>query len=514
MSTKKLAIRSVFSNWAGRAFAIVITFFLTPFVVRTLGNESYGIWAILMSFTSYYALADMGVRAAAVKYISQYVGCQDRESISKIISTTLLVYLFIATCLSSVVVIVALVFPFVISVSQENTTTVRYVILLTGGAVAIKFFGQVFAATIHAHQRFDLSNIVSISSQLISALAYVVVLNAGFGLTGMAAVTLVATVISQLCLAVFAIKLLGGISFPIGNFDREMLKRVMGFAGTSFLTNTARRLTQYFGTIIIGVIYGPAAVAFYAIPESLSRHAQSFAKAVTSVIDPLASRLESQGQQKSLIKLLILAPRFLLAYSLSVAVLFITHGKQFIGFWIGPEFALESYPVLCVLTLAMVARVTSGPFRSLLRGMARLKILAIAAILEMATTLIAGPILAYQFGITGMAWAILVAQVSIGAVLLPIYCCGVLNFPVRKFFRSVLWQPACVAVASLLVALMLVLWIPSASLYPHMIQMGVVAMVAASATFLFCLDRSQKLDVLEAISRKMVYKPVAATSSD
>lgn len=511
MSTKTLAIRSVFSNWAGRACAIVITFFLTPFVVRTLGDESYGIWAILMSFTSYYALADMGVRAAAVKYISQYVGKNDRESTSKIVITTLFVYLAISSCLSLVVVLIAWAFPYAIELSEATTATVRWVILLTGGAVAFKFFGQVFSATLHAHQRFDLTNVVSISSQLIMGLAYVAVLSAGYGLIGMATVTLVATVIAQSCLAVLAIHLLGGLSFSKRYFDREMLKLVFGFAGTSFLTNTARRLTQYFGTIIIGVMYGPAAVAFYAIPESLSRHALSFSKGVTSVIDPLASRLESQGRQKSLVKLLIMAPRFLLAYSLSVAALFITHGKQFIEFWIGPEYAIQSYPILCVLAIALVARVTSNPLRSLLRGMAKLKILVIGAILEMAITLIAGPCLAYQFGLTGMAGAIVLAQVSIGGIILPVYCCRVLEFPGGEFLRGVVWQPILAVLSSLTIGVLLVLLVPSTGLYWHMLQMICVAVVAAFSTFLFCFNRSQKQDVVEAIAKKFSRKPVTSS---
>ena len=511
MSTKTLAIRSVFSNWVGRACAIVITFFLTPFVVHTLGDESYGIWAILMSFTSYYALADMGVRAAAVKYISQYVGKDDRESTSKIVITTLSVYLFIATCLSLIVLIVAWLFPYAIELSEATTSTVRWVILLSGGAVAVQFFGQVFSATLHAYQRFDLTNVVSISSQLIKALAYVAVLNAGFGLVGMAVVTLAATVIAQFCLATFAIRLLGGLPFSKRYFDREMLKLVFSFAGKSFLTNTARRITQYFGTIIIGMMYGPAAVAFYAIPESLSRHALSFAKGVTSVIDPLASRLESQGQQKSLVKLLIMAPRCLLAYSLAVAALFVTHGKQFVGFWIGPEYAIQSYPILCVLAIALVARVTSNPLRSLLRGMAKLDILVICAILEMAITLVAGPCLAYQFGLVGMAWAIAVAQVCIGGIILPVYCCRVLEFPGKEFFRDVVRQPVLSVLSSLTVGVLLVWLVPATGLYLHMLQMACVAAVGAFATFLFCFDREQKQDVVGAISKKFARKPVASS---
>ena len=42
-----------------------------------------------MSFTTYYALADLGVRTAATKYIAQFDAVDDRESVNKVAVTSL-----------------------------------------------------------------------------------------------------------------------------------------------------------------------------------------------------------------------------------------------------------------------------------------------------------------------------------------------------------------------------------------------------------------------------------------
>jgi len=55
-------IRNVAANWGGFAFSILVTFFLSPFVVRHLGNGSYGVWTLIGSLTGYLGLLDMGVR--------------------------------------------------------------------------------------------------------------------------------------------------------------------------------------------------------------------------------------------------------------------------------------------------------------------------------------------------------------------------------------------------------------------------------------------------------------------
>ena len=38
-------VRNVFSYWLGFAVASIVSFFLSPFVVRHLGNSGYGVWA-------------------------------------------------------------------------------------------------------------------------------------------------------------------------------------------------------------------------------------------------------------------------------------------------------------------------------------------------------------------------------------------------------------------------------------------------------------------------------------
>src|SRR5436190_17042547 len=40
--------------------SVLITFFVSPIVVAALGDERYGVWAIVMSMTGYLGIADLG----------------------------------------------------------------------------------------------------------------------------------------------------------------------------------------------------------------------------------------------------------------------------------------------------------------------------------------------------------------------------------------------------------------------------------------------------------------------
>ena len=83
MSTKSQAVRGVIFNWLGRGCSFALTFVVTPIVVNGLGKEGYGYWAIVMSLTNYYVLAELGTRTAGVKYIAQFDAVNDRVAVNR-----------------------------------------------------------------------------------------------------------------------------------------------------------------------------------------------------------------------------------------------------------------------------------------------------------------------------------------------------------------------------------------------------------------------------------------------
>src|SRR5258705_11300714 len=66
-------LRNVGSNWVLILVTTVATYVLTPFVIRTLGQGSYGTWTLITAMTGYISLLALGVPMASVRYLTQYV---------------------------------------------------------------------------------------------------------------------------------------------------------------------------------------------------------------------------------------------------------------------------------------------------------------------------------------------------------------------------------------------------------------------------------------------------------
>jgi len=58
-------------------------------VIHHLGDERYGIWALVFSLVDYYALVDFGFRSAVVKYVAHFRATGEMNRLETLISTGL-----------------------------------------------------------------------------------------------------------------------------------------------------------------------------------------------------------------------------------------------------------------------------------------------------------------------------------------------------------------------------------------------------------------------------------------
>ena len=78
MSRARVYFRNLTANWIGYAVNLVVMFFMSPFVVHTLGNVDYGVWSLMVSLTGYLGLTELGTRAGIGRFINFYLARRTR----------------------------------------------------------------------------------------------------------------------------------------------------------------------------------------------------------------------------------------------------------------------------------------------------------------------------------------------------------------------------------------------------------------------------------------------------
>ena len=497
-SIKKLAIRSVAFNWLARGCSFVITFVVTPILLHALGNEQYGLWSMVIAFTSYYSIANLGFRSAGTKFIAEYHAVGEREMIAKVLTVSAVTCGCIALGVWLLILPVAWGVPFLFDTTTD-LATIRIAVLLTGTAACVRIVGQPFAAVLGALKRFDISNVIVTVAAIVRAASVITVVKLGGGLAEMAACALCVALAAQLTTAFVAIRLLGGVSFSRAAWDAGMLRKLFGYGGLSLISGFSRRLQQSGGGLVVGFLLGPAMVPFFSLAEDLIGKARGLSIDVNSVIMPMASRLQAQQKLADIRQMFMLSSRALLLMCLTIAGVFFVFGRQLYDLWIGPGYADSSYPVLCILAVAFVVRSPMSAARSILKGTTEIQFVAKLAAADAIATLCLAVLLVNTTGVMGAAWAVLAVQVISSGIILPWYTFRLLDIHPWKWAQESLLPAVAGTAPTALVAVLLSRMMAPESMLHLVLEVAMAGVVAAMSGYFMCFDPQMRVTIRSAL---------------
>ena len=305
-----MAVRNVLSNWGAYGLSIVITFFLSPFVVHRLGDAAYGVWVLIASLTGYLGLLDMGVRAAVTRYIPNFHTQGEHEESSRIVSSALALFAaagLIAILLCCSVAFFALQY---LHIPMHLWNGARIVLVLAGVSVALSLISGVFGGVVIGLQRFDLYNGVGTAAFVLRSVAIVLVLLHGYGLVALAVVQLSYALVSLAVNMLTSIRLYPELRPALSLATRTHLKTIFSFSVYAFALNVFSYVILYTDSLVIAAMLPVSLVTFFSIAANLVSYARQLVGGITTTVGPLASRLEASGDSKNLQEVTLTTSRY------------------------------------------------------------------------------------------------------------------------------------------------------------------------------------------------------------
>ncbi|MBE3123624.1 MAG: oligosaccharide flippase family protein, partial [Planctomycetes bacterium] len=266
MSEARKHAKNVVANWVGYSAYMVTAFFLTPFLVRSLGDVRYGVWTLTISLVGYLGFVDMGVRLSTGRFINYYLGQDDAEKVNRVVNTSLAFFGIIGFVAVSGAAVLALGLERIFaSVPEGLVEEARAVLLILSLIVFLEFFNNTFDQLLHARDRFDIRSAVDTFIFLARAGAVVWVLVNGGGLIALAVVQVGFAFFR--CVVVFWLARWKGpqVAFRWCAVSLSTFKEVFGFGVWAFIGAFGYRLIYCSNVVIIGLLLGARDVTLYAI---------------------------------------------------------------------------------------------------------------------------------------------------------------------------------------------------------------------------------------------------------
>jgi O-antigen/teichoic acid export membrane protein len=419
----------------GTFFAqLLVTFFLSPFIIHTLGDRLYGFWVLIGSFIGYYGLLDFGLSSAVTRHIAGALGKGDNEAIRRVYNTAVRM-LFVIGCLTLLLTIIAiLVAPWLVA-DRGEVPLFRLVMLILGVNMSISLMTRIYIGTLHAQMRFDIVSFVQIGALIVRSSLIVAALLAGYKLLALAWITFFTSTASNFIYLYYGKKILPLLKVEAGLFKRDTATTLFGYSFYLMISQVANQLRFHADSFVIASFLSLSSVTHYSIASTLMMYFSQLVSKTVNVFGPVFSLQEGKGDNEQIKKTLYFASRISVAVSSFIGFGLVAWGSPFIRRWMGPDY-LDAYPCLVALVAGMMVFLWQTPAHSYLYATSKHRFLAILNLIEGVANVGLSLVLVRYFGIFGVALGTL-CTFSFGKVIVfPIYFSRVSSFTYREYVKN------------------------------------------------------------------------------
>ena len=416
----RLIVSGVLWNFLGQGWLLVIAFVATPYIVRRLEADLYGVYSLAGFVLSYFAFLEFGLGTAITKYISQYLAEDNEEGIVHSFwgGLTWLVTGGLA-CVLLMGALAGFIASTLLHVPAQLQPTAVLAFRISSLLLCVSMWIGLTAGTLRSLGQFGMLNLACI-------------------VAGMAQT---AVTVGLLWMSYSLPEILWGMLFCQGAlfaWQFGLCLHVLPALKRPRLSLRAMtRLLRFGGILTVGSVIGPVLtnieklfmarltsvglLTYYAIPFSLIDRLGLIPSAFGSVLFPSYSYFSAKGPEYNR-ELHYRGTLYICASYGFFASFFLFLGRPFLQAWMGPEFAEKSAPVLGILAVGGLFNAMARPAVTALQGLGKPQIPLLLQCIELVLYVPSAYFLIKRFGMTGTAWAWF-ARVFVDASLLHAASC-------------------------------------------------------------------------------------------
>ena len=384
----------------------------TPYMLRCLGQNEYGLYSLVASVIAYLTILDFGFGNAIIRYTAKFRAEEKKQEQWEMFGMFLIIYSIIGI----VALVCGLILYYNVDALFDQTMTVaeleqaRIMMSLLTLNLAFTFPLSIYGAIITAYENFVFQRIITILRIILSTGILIAVLAAGYKAV---ALVIVQTVFNLLTLVInfFYCRQKLKIKIVFGKFNWRFIKEVGIYSFWIFLNAIIDRIYWGTGQFVLGAISGTVTVAIFSIAILLQQMYMQFSTSIASVLLPkVTAMVANSSNNRELSELFIRTGRLQCIIMTFILSGFIIFGHGFITFWAGEGYS-TAYTITLIFFVSLFIPLIQNTGIIILQARNQMKFRSLLYVIIAAISLAFQIILAKNFGAFGCA-------ISIGGALL------------------------------------------------------------------------------------------------
>ena len=421
---------------------VVISLFLSPLLIHSLGDDEYGVWAIAGQLAVYYAMMGLGARGAIRYWVARYQAESSWDEMARLLNTGFWVLGCAAVVVAAAGIFIAFHFSWLFKTGAVSTNRIRTAVMILSAVVALELPLSVASATLGGARRVDMEAAAFIVGRAIAALAMFFTLLAGGKLVAVALVQASGFVITWLQ-SWYSVRHLGLPLRPWPpHWTSGTLRNLLTVGGATAIADLAWLLSNEVQLVVVGSLLGTRWVTYFAIGRYLPRYYYTMVATVARAVTPSFTYQRTLNSGKQLAQMFVSASRIIAVFSVFCGISILVFGKAFLTLWVGKqyvsgEWGYRSDAVLLVLTAAMIPTSVFSICYQLLLGIREMRFIAVYRIAEGVAVVTLSLALIGPLHLYGVALAMFVPMAVGNVCFMVPYTLRVLGISVNAYLRSV-----------------------------------------------------------------------------
>src|SRR5437868_10124086 len=300
INKSKIFKNSIYSSisWI---FPLALSFIVTPIVIKRLGNESYGLYTIILGFIgSSFAF---GIGKTAAKYVSEFRTLGETEKISEALSVIFWFSLAIGLLGAGIPALAAgTIVNDVLQIEPHLRETAKTAVYLGCVTILVTILSQIFQYILQGLHRFDRFVLYTSLNGFLLNLGSVAIVLMGYGVIELLDWNLFVIFGVGVFFCLSARKLLPEFTFRI-RVRKDLRNSVLKYGGNIILFQVFSNLLLLFERGWIVRRFGTEALTFYAVPMSIAMYPHTFIGSLVIVLFPVFNELLKEKDREQLIQL-------------------------------------------------------------------------------------------------------------------------------------------------------------------------------------------------------------------
>ncbi len=402
-------------NNSSAIVSAIVGLLLVPLMLKSLGQDNYGLWVVAISVMSIISAADFGLGWGIARVVAaDPEGAEDDNA--DFVRSASNVYLLIGLAGCVILGLAGLMASDRLRLPPVNQDTAVQVFWLIGAVFCADRLGISGAAVLSGLRRFSLLNMVAAIFSLVWAAGVIAVLIGGGRVIAVVLCQFVVSVTKSIVMLWLAARLSPRFRFKLLFLRWTALKHHASFAVSSQIINLMARLTSNAGPMVLGFISGSSAAVPYYIGQKLPASISSLSWRAAEVVFPAASA--NRHDNRKSVEILRVGSRSILALALPLTVLLLAAAPGVLKTWLGNP-PSGSVAVLRILAPATLADAIIVAPLYLLWGRGKTKFVLAFFTAQGLGVVALTSALVYYFGASGAAWGVLLPTVA-GAIIVSV----------------------------------------------------------------------------------------------